>query len=415
LTRRRLALLTLVGVAAGCADFIGPDPAGAGGAGTTTGTTTAATSTSSTGGGGNDGGGGAGGGPSGPVTSLSVGKSHACAVVEGDVWCWGSNLYAAIGVSATGCFPPTKLDVPDETFRSVGVGDTHTCALAKSGTVFCWGTNSAGQVVGDGQKNNAVINAPSAVPLRKQSSQLSVGADHNCVVSIDNDVVCWGGNAVGQSAPNVQADYVTPTQHVSQLAPATALVVSAGIGETCISNGTAEVECFGGNDDIHGRDGASCVVSGQNVFPLPAEVAELSVGAEQACALFGNGAHECWGSVPPTTCVTFGGAWCDGAPSDGCVLTPSLMSAKAVTATEGFWCSAAETVTCSDSQMNGAQEAPEAKSLSQLGMTGVRLLSASGQKVVCASDSYEVACWGPAMSAALCNNPADDVIPMSFQ
>ncbi|MBL9026511.1 MAG: hypothetical protein JNL21_30215 [Myxococcales bacterium] len=324
-------------------------------------------------------------------------------------------MYAAVGVLEKGCYDtPQRIDVEGETFHSVGVGDEHTCALSAAGNVYCWGTNSTGQVVGDGQNNGSVTNSPSAVALRKQAGQLSVGAAHNCVVSIDNEVVCWGANFVGQSAPDVAATYVSPTVHTPLLKASSTLVVAAGVGETCISNGTAEVECFGGNDDIHGRDNASCVVSGQNVFPLPAEVAELSVGAEQACALFENGTHECWGSVPPTMCGTFGGAWCMGAPSDGCVVTPTLGSAKAVAATEGYWCAAAEAVICTDSPMLGAQPVPATKTLAQLGMVGVRLLSASGQKVVCASDSFEVGCWGPAMSAALCNNPEDEIIQMQF-
>ncbi|MBL9026512.1 MAG: hypothetical protein JNL21_30220, partial [Myxococcales bacterium] len=116
--RVRLSVLLLASVAASCADFIGPDPGGAGGS-ATTGTSIGATgaSVTTTGGvGGGDaggeptGGGGSGGsGPMGPIRSLAVGRNHACAVADGKVWCWGSNQFSAIGVTGQSCFSDPQL------------------------------------------------------------------------------------------------------------------------------------------------------------------------------------------------------------------------------------------------------------------------------------------------------------------
>lgn len=416
--RIRLAVLLLAGVAASCADFIGPDPGGAGGS-AVTGTSVGATSASGTttgglGGGGGEpsgGGGSGGGGPTGPVRSLSVGRNHACAVVDGEVWCWGSNQFAAIGVTGQSCFSdPQFINISGETFEEVGVGSGHTCALSTDGDVFCWGTNDAGQISADGMPGG-VEPEPVGLSTLEPAEQLSVGADYNCIVSNDGDVWCWGGNSVGQSAPSLgMSEPVAPTKLLTTTLGAP-LRVAAGVGETCVWNGGPQVQCFGYNDDIHGRDGNSCVAGATNTFALPQNVQALSVGAQQACARFEDGTYECWGSVPTGSC--FNTTWCQNA-TDGCVLAPSGGMAAVVSSTEGYWCTADQGVDCAPSPLP-TSSAPQSKTFMDLGMESISLLSTSGSGFVCASDSYEIACWGPQIAdSVLCDVTANEIVSITI-
>lgn len=48
----------------------------------------------------------------GPIDSIAVGYEHACALVSGEVWCWGSNVYGALGdgtTSATAAIEPARV------------------------------------------------------------------------------------------------------------------------------------------------------------------------------------------------------------------------------------------------------------------------------------------------------------------
>jgi len=74
----------------------------------------------------------------GKVKALVAGFNHVCAMMEADstLRCWGSDYSGQI----TG--QPSDLGA----VKSVGVGGAHTCALAITGDVRCWGDGSKGQV-----------------------------------------------------------------------------------------------------------------------------------------------------------------------------------------------------------------------------------------------------------------------------
>jgi prepilin-type N-terminal cleavage/methylation domain-containing protein len=88
------------------------------------------------------------------VSSLSVGTAHACVIASGRVFCWGSDYLGQLGngVKGTAGNQTRPYDVSTgsgmagRTASAVSAGMYHTCALA-GGTGWCWGNNSAGQLV----------------------------------------------------------------------------------------------------------------------------------------------------------------------------------------------------------------------------------------------------------------------------
>jgi alpha-tubulin suppressor-like RCC1 family protein len=152
--------------------------------------------------------------------SLSVGGLHACAIdISGQMYCWGYNNYGQLGTSAANAIPWTldntkvrdslgnvldfySLPVPVQkpagvsSWKSVAAGYRHTCAIANTGTTYCWGENESGQL-GDVIAPNTTPNY-AATPVSGTFVELSAGFSHTCAIDAAGVGYCWGSNADGK-------------------------------------------------------------------------------------------------------------------------------------------------------------------------------------------------------------------------
>jgi alpha-tubulin suppressor-like RCC1 family protein len=144
--------------------------------------------------------------------AVAAGAAHACAIVssakdEGLLRCWGADDKGQAG-DGTPCKPPSGswssvpcgscagawVEVSSATL--VTVGDRHTCALRKGGSVVCWGENKWGQL---GQAPGASQGLPvETTGLPEDIQALAAGRDHTCALAKDGSVWCWGWNDFGQ-------------------------------------------------------------------------------------------------------------------------------------------------------------------------------------------------------------------------
>ncbi|KAJ8650984.1 hypothetical protein MRB53_004007 [Persea americana] len=111
----------------------------------------------------------------GPLTNLSVGDNHVCAVNgTGDVHCWGRGTR----------FPETE---PGR-FQSVVSAGGFSCGVAEgNGTVRCWGNGNISDLIETGFGNASMVS-------------LVAGESHACGVSVSGSVICSGRNESGQLA-----------------------------------------------------------------------------------------------------------------------------------------------------------------------------------------------------------------------
>jgi len=97
-------------------------------------------------------------------TDVAAGAGHTCAVRDDDeVWCFGSNATGELGIGDNSPRDePVRVTSPADRWTEVSAGDGLTCAIRSGGQVWCWGSNTFGQLgVGD----NADRNLPARVCL----------------------------------------------------------------------------------------------------------------------------------------------------------------------------------------------------------------------------------------------------------
>jgi len=85
------------------------------------------------------------------VTAISTSRRHTCAIVNSGVQCWGQNTFGQLGdgTRKSSTVPVQVLGIgPGSGATDVAVGYSHTCAIVR-GDVFCWGSNGNGSL-GDG-------------------------------------------------------------------------------------------------------------------------------------------------------------------------------------------------------------------------------------------------------------------------
>jgi alpha-tubulin suppressor-like RCC1 family protein len=139
--------------------------------------------------------------------SVSLGTFHSCAIRKGgELWCWGGNGNAQLGVGTTGTDERSPLRVnPPNGWAAVSAGFQHTCAIRDDGSLWCWGNNEVGQL-GNGKRERSNVPSkvisPSGGGRWEQVAAAAGGGPesgaHTCALRNDRTLWCWGKNESGQ-------------------------------------------------------------------------------------------------------------------------------------------------------------------------------------------------------------------------
>jgi len=253
----------------------------------------------------------------GPATAIAVGGSHACALLDGGVWCWGDNTRGQVAPEPPLLrLAPVRVAGLPEPVSALAAGTANVCALA-DGEVWCWGANEAGAsgaAVEEDCRQGRRVRPCRTPPVRVAglpgpARDLALGARHGCAL-VEGAVWCWGANDRGQrgdddAAPRSRAGPVPALDRVRVDS------LAAGAEHTCARAG-GEVRCWGGGAGrptavslpeaaraLAAGGGASCASGGGAVwcweadgapveaFAFESEVGALAVGADHVCAAAG--------------------------------------------------------------------------------------------------------------------------------
>jgi alpha-tubulin suppressor-like RCC1 family protein len=228
-------------------------------------------------------------------TDVAVGARHACVLsVTGTVHCWGDDTAGALGPNRA-CIPPTQQGAaPDcilgaemlptlPPIRALAAGDDVTCAVSMDDHVVCWGVvNRTGgsQVQPFGMPTPVMIDGGALLADR-------VFVDHGtvCAIATDGALWCWGD---GFSA-------VTPMRQ-----PDGIVDIAFGTHHSCQIDASG-LSCSGANRNGESGDivaARACTGSGPCNLPdthLDLPATHVVVGERHSCALLEDNTVSCWG------------------------------------------------------------------------------------------------------------------------
>jgi alpha-tubulin suppressor-like RCC1 family protein len=128
------------------------------------------------------------------------GVAHACAVVSGDVWCWGVSLMGALGTGLPDpSIKPLRTVVTSETGwpQQVAAAGDITCVRLTDGTVQCAGDNTDG-VLGKPKTEFFSMFFRPVPTFTGYAVQVAAASRTVCALAKDGSVQCWGGNGRGE-------------------------------------------------------------------------------------------------------------------------------------------------------------------------------------------------------------------------
>ncbi len=200
--------------------------------------------------------------PIAPKGQFSSGYAHSCAVIAGDAVCWGANDYGQIGDGTkTSTGVPKKILVGGVTFVTTTNEINHrTCAI-QDGALFCWGSN-LGKVIdanpGDvptpkrlidsgvtavstsGKQICAVVNGSAKCKNGVEDFTTILEADVDAIAAsqagacaiVKGSAYCWGENATGQVGNGTTANVASPVRVLDNVQ----LLVKNGYQTCAIAN-----------------------------------------------------------------------------------------------------------------------------------------------------------------------------------
>ncbi len=134
----------------------------------------------------------------GPIDGIAAGVAHSLALAGGQVYAWGSNLYAQVGFvpqDYAECRIPKPRRVEGlRNIVAIAAGDYHSLALDQQGYVWAWGRNANGQVHPD---SGQIVAHPIRVPGLTDVIDIAAGSCFSVALRRDSTVWIWGSNELG--------------------------------------------------------------------------------------------------------------------------------------------------------------------------------------------------------------------------
>jgi hypothetical protein len=203
-----------------------------------------------------------------------VGAQHACAVsTESRGYCWGFGQNGELGRGSTASSSTPVAIAGNLLLTSITAGSEYACAATTSGAGQCWGYSGLGNL-GDGGKisfGNTYVTMPQAVVGGLSFRAVSAGFNHTCGVTTTDAVWCWGSNTSGQLGLTLGNGSNVPVRAGGSLLAAEVSAANLATGSasfTCaIADDRLTTFCRGRNDVGQLGNGATSTAAAINAAP----------------------------------------------------------------------------------------------------------------------------------------------------
>ncbi len=191
-----------------------------------------------------------------------------------------------------------------KTVKKIYTSTSNTCLIASDNLAYCWGGNSNGTI---GNNTTTESHTPQAVYTAgvlsgKMVTSIAMGIFHECLIASNSQVYCWGSNSVGNIGNNTTSSYVlVPTLSTGSLAGKTITSIASGYYGTCAIDSNSQYYCWGWNaSGQFGYDsGNSNIISPTQVTPSGSmsgkTIKQISIGGyPNSCAIESDNLAHCW-------------------------------------------------------------------------------------------------------------------------
>jgi hypothetical protein len=231
------------------------------------------------------------------ITAITAGTHHTCALLMNrTMQCWGDDSAGQLGRGGNSPINSVPAPIGLNTIVSIAAGARHTCAAIGTGEVYCWGANDAGQIGGTPSAgSSSPVEVVDMAGLALHMVAVGAGATHSCGIKTDSSLWCWGSNTNGELGDGAVRATSPPAQANSLGTRVRA--VAAGAHFTCALLDDESIDCVGLNDRGQAGQAPGMLV------PVPRQVANIdlltavSASGTQACARRSGGKLICWGDA----------------------------------------------------------------------------------------------------------------------
>ena len=268
------------------------------------------------------------------IYSIAMGESHACAIVENTVECWGVEESGSFGQgsSATTAYStPQTISVPSGlTAKQIVIEHStdSTCGIFEDSTgtssVICWGdetavgysasspvTTLADSPVEDSNGNEIMPSDDSLSPY--DIVDLQSGNAHTCALSRQGLIKCWGSNSQAQLSIPLTSTHLGDNinemginlPYIDLGANVTATLLSVGRHHNCVivqssvdSSMNGKVMCWGYNQyrqTLYSGSVANHEPTPRLVNAFGNDVSKIAAASDVTCALKADGEIYCMG------------------------------------------------------------------------------------------------------------------------
>jgi alpha-tubulin suppressor-like RCC1 family protein len=226
--------------------------------------------------------------------AVAVGESHSLSLNAGKVYAWGSHSVGQLGTGGGGDQNvPTVAQVLPADVIAIAAGANHSLAVRQGGTVFSWGSNSAGQL--GNATNLPSRNTPTFIPSLADIVAVAAGEEFSLALKSDGKVFSWGSDAQGQLGNGGN----NTNMEVPVLVPGATSIIAIAAGRSHALALKSDGTLLAWGLDANGELGDNAAEANQG-SPVPvanaSQIVAISAGGFHSMALKSDRTALVWGS-----------------------------------------------------------------------------------------------------------------------